>query len=58
MWTATRNSTTARTDEDVAMAYVNYGSYAERKDARKALLDAIRTELNHSVNGTSNDLQC
>lgn len=49
MWTATRNSTTARTDEDVAMAYVNYGSYAERKDARKALLDAIRTEWGSST---------
>jgi hypothetical protein len=50
MWTALRESTRAHTDEDRAMAYVNYGSSETRTEARALLIEAIRSELFYHAN--------
>jgi len=51
MWTAERDSTFARTDEDRAMAHVSYGSVVNRDDARNMLIDAIKDEIRYFVDG-------
>jgi hypothetical protein len=49
MWTAVRRSTQARTDEDAAMAYVQYGSAPTRKEARELLIKGIHHELDYHL---------
>ena len=50
MWTAERNSTAARTDEDRAMAYVNYGTFDTRAEAFGKLMKAVTDEMVYHVN--------
>jgi hypothetical protein len=44
-FTATRDSTRARTDEDTAMAHDNYGTFATLDEARAALIKAVIKEV-------------
>ena len=52
MWRADRDSVQkGATDEDRAMAHENYGvRFADRDDARSALLRAIHDEIKYHVN--------
>lgn len=53
MWRADRDSVSAKTDEDRAMAHVCYGTkFVDRDDARSALLHGIMDEVRHYVNGS------
>ena len=47
MWIAERESTKAQTDEDRAMAYVQYGQRQDRDDARSSLLHGILDEIKY-----------
>lgn len=52
MWVAERMSITAMSDEDCAMAYVNFGSFDDRDLARSALLHGIMDEVRYFVDGS------